>query len=222
MSAPGPVRAAEDSRSNWETPDELLACTKCKNPLPPTLEFFGPKPAKANKLDSWCRSCVRERARLNQQKRRLETPELVREEKRRHAQSPVGRETKRVYSAVDNHKRRQSSGLPFIWSRKLWDRCRADWLYLCAYCGAKPESLWQDHFVTLSDPQCPGTVPWNMVPACAFCNLSKSRSRPERWLRNTVRLFAITNYLERQAAIFRPQPEGLSVGPTVRLWEWKA
>lgn len=52
----------------------------------------------------------------------------------------------------------------------------------CAYCGQVGE-LSQDHYVPLSDPDCPGTVVRNILPACIGCNSSKKNLQPSQWLR---------------------------------------
>lgn len=52
----------------------------------------------------------------------------------------------------------------------------------CAYCGGDG-ALSQDHYVPLSDPDCPGTVSWNTLPACLSCNSSKKNLPPAQWLR---------------------------------------
>ena len=50
----------------------------------------------------------------------------------------------------------------------------------CAYCGSTGV-LAQDHFIPISNPDCPGTIPGNIVPACTKCNSSKCGNHPDRW-----------------------------------------
>ena len=40
-------------------------CTKCKNELPATLEYFSPEKRKANGLNSWCRSCRNNKVKVH-------------------------------------------------------------------------------------------------------------------------------------------------------------
>lgn len=58
----------------------------------------------------------------------------------------------------------------------------------CAVCG-RPPGLWHtlsaDHWVPLTSPDCPGTVPWNIVPLCHGvdgCNNSKGNRNAREWL----------------------------------------
>lgn len=73
------------------------------------------------------------------------------------------------------------------WQRaiKYFDGC-------CAVCG-RPPGLWHaivaDHWIPLTSPNCPGTVPWNMVPLChdkkdgsGGCNNAKYNTDPAEWL----------------------------------------
>jgi 5-methylcytosine-specific restriction endonuclease McrA len=173
------------------------ACTKCKTTYPATLEFFGPSKPSANGLTSWCRVCVRERARLNRAKLRA-TPDGQKKilvQKQRYAKSPRGRETKRIRSHTDNHKRRQRRlAVPFKWQPEDWQACLAAFGNCCEYCDAAV-TLHQDHFIPLSDPACPGTIPTNMVPACQQCNLSKGSRHPHQWVRDQLRLVRIAGIL---------------------------
>lgn len=95
--------------------------------------------------------------------------------------------------------------LPCLWTSVYIDYALAWWGHTCAYCGTLvQEGLWHrlhwDHFIALSDPLCPGTVPWNMLPSCGssrrsgtgrdvpLCNPSKGKLSPEVWLlRMTMR-----------------------------------
>lgn len=58
----------------------------------------------------------------------------------------------------------------------------------CAVCGRRPGddcTLAMDHWQPLSGPDCPGTVPHNIVPLCHGqngCNNSKHDRQPEEWL----------------------------------------
>lgn len=150
----------------------MLTCTHCKVDYPPTLEFFGPNQKKLNGLSSWCRSCMRDRARRVQTWRRKHDRVKLLAEKQRHLQSPQGREWKRLASLVDNHRRR-AKHLPFQWSLASWKACLTWWKNRCAYCGKRRRRIEHDHVIPLSNPTCPGTVPWNIVPACITCNRKK-------------------------------------------------
>lgn len=180
----------------------LAMCTRCFAEFPADLKHFPPFPRKANGLNSHCRQCERKRAREAQAKRRSDPVEKLRvlEEKRRHSNSAKGRETKRRQSETYNHRRRQRHlALPWLWTPELWEKCKADWCNRCAYCGATGE-MTQDHFVPIMGANCPGTVPWNMVPACITCNTSKKHRPATDWCKDTIRLAAIVSYLQSQGA----------------------
>lgn len=98
--------------------------------------------------------------------------------------------------AIYAHKRRQRyRDMQWDWTPALWELAKAEWDNSCAYCGTKTEKLTQDHFIPISDPACPGTVPHNMVPACNSCNGRKSNKLPDEWVSDKDRLLAITNWL---------------------------
>lgn len=90
-----------------------------------------------------------------------------------------------------NHKalkRRQS--LPRNYTKKDW-RYAVDYFgNRCAVCGRKrvhwrDYQLVQDHWIPVSDPLCPGTIPTNIVPLCHGphgCNNQKHTKRPEEWI----------------------------------------
>jgi hypothetical protein len=78
--------------------------------------------------------------------------------------------------------------LPMAFSAADWDDALDYWGYQCAICS-RPRGLWhtlaQDHWIPLSDPRCPGTVPTNILPLChgeGGCNNSKGNKDPIRWL----------------------------------------
>lgn len=177
---------------------ETKACTKCGQVKPMTLEHFQAKKEMTCGFNSWCRDCIRASARVRQAKRRADPVqrERVMDEKRRHLQSPRGREWKRSASLIENNIRRQR-GRPgeYLWSLALWLQAVADFGGRCAYCDGD-KKLSQDHFIPLAAPNCPGTVPWNIVPACRSCNASKASRPAEQWVKDSVRLARIVAYLE--------------------------
>lgn len=78
--------------------------------------------------------------------------------------------------------------LPIAFSNSDWEDALDYWGYQCAICG-RPRGLWhtlaQDHWIPLSDPRCPGTLPTNILPLChgeGGCNNSKGNKDPIRWL----------------------------------------
>lgn len=86
--------------------------------------------------------------------------------------------------------RRQAKrrNLPSTFTASDWQRCLEYFNHRCAICG-KPRGLWHtlamDHWIPLSDPQCPGTVVTNMLPLChgeMGCNNSKGSKPPLDWL----------------------------------------
>lgn len=170
----------------------MVTCTKCKIEKPGDTEHFSPNHKKRNGLSSWCRECMRTRAREKMRERRADPVERikVKEEKRRHYLSAKGKEMKVRSMARDNARQRHSKTeerfgkeMVWVWTPELWEECKARFQG-CAYCGVSPEgvTIEQDHFIPLSHPDCPGTTPWNMVSACQHCNRSKGALHPRDWL----------------------------------------
>jgi hypothetical protein len=82
-------------------------------------------------------------------------------------------------------RRARKRGLPNAWSVDSAERAK-DWFgNRCAVCEA-PFGLFTkihwDHWVSLTNPKCPGTVPTNMVPLCSTCNLQKLNRDAAAWL----------------------------------------
>jgi 5-methylcytosine-specific restriction endonuclease McrA len=164
----------------------LARCTRCHEIKPLTEDSFFPNAKKITGFCSWCKACNREHAKIRQRKRRKDPVgrRRILAEKKRHSRSEKGRETKRKQSLIDNNKRRQKTmSLPYNWTDELWASCQEMWDNKCAYCG-KGGKLTQDHFIPLSSPRCTGTVPENMVPACARCNSSKGATLPSTWIKD--------------------------------------
>lgn len=78
--------------------------------------------------------------------------------------------------------------LPDTFTERDWQRALEYWGYKCAVCG-RPRGLWHtlaaDHWIPLTSPDCPGTIPTNIIPLChgeGGCNNSKRSKMPEVWL----------------------------------------
>ena len=167
MSAPGPVRAAEDSRSNWETPDEVFSALH---------KVFGfTLDGAADETNSKCRDY-------------LTGPCRDSEDCICGLCALWGGET--------------------VWINPPYGRGIEEWIYKCI------EESTHSTVVALlpanTDTQWFKSVWWGAA---------------EIWfLTGRVQFVGTTssNPGGSMVAIFRPRPKGLSAGPTVRLWEWKA
>lgn len=100
-----------------------------------------------------------------------------------YAQSAHG---KNVRLAAHHRRRARKACLPNVFTQSDWEICLNYWHGRCAYCGKQAEGLWatvnREHFIPLTSPDCPGTVRWNMLPACEHCNLSKRAAPPREWI----------------------------------------
>lgn len=99
---------------------------------------------------------------------------------------------RRHQKAVTGRRKARKLNLPDNFTTNDWENCLDYWGGCCAYCG-RPPGLWHtlamDHFIALSSPDCPGTIPINIVPAChsrrdgeGDCNRGKHNKPPEQWL----------------------------------------
>lgn len=85
-------------------------------------------------------------------------------------------------------RRTRKQSLPNTFSVADLQRAHEYWGGICPCCGKQIYDLFgeisphADHWIPLSSPNCPGTVPWNMVILCSRCNLSKSDKEPRIWV----------------------------------------
>lgn len=92
------------------------------------------------------------------------------------------------YKERARKRRAQKASLPDIFTGQDWRYALNWWHSVCAYCGNGPSlfdlhrTLHMDHFIPLTSPNCPGTIPANMVPACQSCNLAKHNRDALAWL----------------------------------------
>lgn len=80
-------------------------------------------------------------------------------------------------------------GLPDDFTESDWQFALDHFYGRCAVCGRPPgffHKLALDHWIPISDPDCPGTVPHNIVPLChgvGGCNNRKRHTKPQEWLK---------------------------------------
>jgi 5-methylcytosine-specific restriction endonuclease McrA len=76
------------------------------------------------------------------------------------------------------------NSLPKTFSSQHWNRALMYFNNGCAVCGQSFESIKsnKDHWIPISHPDCPGTIPLNMICLCGSCNSSKSDLHPQEWL----------------------------------------
>lgn len=84
--------------------------------------------------------------------------------------------------------RARKRSLPDTFTAADWQAALDHFGGCCAVCG-RPPGLWHtiaaDHWIPLTAPDCPGSVPWNIVPLChgdGGCNNSKCDRNPNEWL----------------------------------------
>lgn len=87
-----------------------------------------------------------------------------------------------------DHYRLRKRALPNQYSAAERRRAMDYWSGTCAICG-RPPGLWHtvalDHWVPISHPDCPGTIPTNMIPMCHGndgCNNHKHAKDPFQFL----------------------------------------
>lgn len=119
--------------------------------------------------------------------RHMKYPELRRQEKRRHEERHPER-TRDHYRIRDQRNRAKELGLEATMRTNDWLACVRYFDGVCAYCGKPPGlfdmgmTLHADHFIPLASPGCPGTVAYNIIPACQDCNSQKGDQNPYVWV----------------------------------------
>lgn len=79
-------------------------------------------------------------------------------------------------------RRARKQNLPDEFTAEDWLYCLDYWEHQCAVCG-DDKKFHADHWIPLSNDDCPGTVVDNMIVLCEHCNETKHAIKAERWLR---------------------------------------
>ena len=193
------------TNTNIDPVTGLKTCTKCQVAQP--LDAFYKDAKKSSGLGSHCKTCVNATRECY---RGTPAHDAV---ERRYRGSAKGRATQRKNNLLNRTKetfkaakrvglaryRARQRGLPATHRPRDERFLRAYWNNACAICG-EHAGLWKvialDHWIPISSPQCPGTVPGNMLPLCHArkgiqgaipdCNVSKSVKEPLGWLREKL------------------------------------
>ena len=123
--------------------------------------------------------------------------------------------TQRLKTLHAHHRRARLRSLPAAYPPAAWRDALDYWHSCCAVCGEIPGLFWMlvpDHWIPLASPDCPGTVPWNIVPLCngtTGCNNRKGGKPPHAWLiatfgqsKGTTILRRIQRFLHQMATIY--------------------
>lgn len=129
------------------------------------------------------------RARKNENYRQWYVANTERQREYHREWSKANRAKRTWYTA---RRRARKRFLPDTLTAADWQAALDHFGGCCAACG-RPPGLWHaivpDHWIPLVAADCPGTVPWNIVPLChttkdgeGGCNNSKRHREAAEWL----------------------------------------
>lgn len=182
---------------------QLKRCSTCQQEKPPA--DFCRSRGMDDGLHYTCRACrriqqrsyfLKNRARLLAKQKKYRAANTEKCNATVRAWMKVNRPYRKAYEAeyrkLDRYKHRakirllqrraRKRGLPATWNREHAAAAETFFGGRCAVCGESCEVIHWDHWVPLSSSACPGTVPGNMVPLCALCNLRKAYRDAAAWL----------------------------------------
>ncbi len=157
-------------------------CTKCEKTYPRTLEHWQKSSHSKDGLQHWCRQCTRQYARDNREHYNKYHAEYRKANHEKRAKQDL------IDQAIRRERKRKlvKDFTPSDWQRALnyFNGC-------CAVCGRPLADLFgtrtasYDHWIPVVSPDCPGTIPTNIVPLCSGldgCNQSKGSKIADEWL----------------------------------------
>jgi hypothetical protein len=159
----------DDQQEQLRQDEPFKTCPRCHKLFARTLGFFYKDSTKPDGLSSMCQACIRDNVKVWSRANPTRT---------------------RKNAIISSHRRRaRKRNLPDSFTPADWQRALDYFHGCCAVCERPLNGIFHsahaDHWIALSDPNCPGTVPTNMVPLCGGtggCNQSKN-DRPARvWL----------------------------------------
>ncbi len=175
-------------------------CQICAEIKPATIEYFYPDRSNKGGLQHICKTCDKAKSYAYRQEpeRKQKARDRAREwyqnnpeQHRENTRAWLKKNPARAkHIAVVRRRRYQSrkEALPTTFTSADWDRAKSYFGECCAVCGRSPglfNGLAMDHWIPLASPDCPGTIPTNIVPLCEGwdgCNPSKQHRNPIQWL----------------------------------------
>lgn len=207
-------------------------CTKCREEKPATNEYYNVDKKRKDGLYPQCKVC---RQKIRVDKRALNPEKIAEYHRNYFQQNRAYlveyhqnynkenatylSEHKRKYRQENKHLSRNSSHrrrarercLPQEFTVKDWQNCLEYWHGCCAVCGRQFNNLFgthtaaADHWIPVNHPDCPGTIPANIVPLChgrGGCNNRKQNRNAEQWLKEMFGKTKAASILKRIQAYF--------------------
>lgn len=160
---------SKDEQREFQKMEPTKICPRCKKVLPRTAKHFYGDSSKPDGLSSMCQACTRANVHIWA----VENPDRVR----------------RYMAIASNRRRARKRNLPDNFTSSDWQRALHYFKGCCAACQRPMNGLFHaphaDHWIPLSSPECPGTIPENMIPLCGGtdgCNQSKNAKDAAEWL----------------------------------------
>jgi len=183
-------------------------------------ESYAADPSRSSEASHKWYMANKDKRREYNQEYRAANPDLYRQHGRNR---PSRKEYNNAWRTANGLKVRayrsaraaRKRSLPDTFTAADWQAALDHFGGCCAVCG-RPPGLWHilaaDHWIPLSSPDCPGTVPWNIVPLChgtGGCNNSKWNRCAGEWLVDKLgqrKGRAIQRRIEDWLTSVRPQP----------------
>lgn len=191
----------------------LKSCSTCGREFPPTADYFYRDKQKPGGLHSQCKTCrnitQKDYREQNREKRNEQCRDWYIKNREHHRKkhkewreknSESRNEKRRDWCrhnlerarTTNNRRKARKLTLPDALTHEQWQYALAYFNNCCAVCGRQLNGMFHrpaaDHWIPLSNPECPGTVAENIVPLCHGqngCNNAKHDRDPAEWLTET-------------------------------------
>ncbi len=186
--------------------EQTKICTKCKQELPATREYFYYDKKKTDGLFNACIECSKNIRKQSRLRKLSENPnydkdchyrykdkrnkcsrdwfknnrEYAIEKHKQWLATEKGQKLLKYYKIKDTQRRRTiAKKVINDLTIDQWNRCLEEFKFCCAYCGKKLVQITIDHFIPLSNN---GELSvWNVLPCCFSCNSSKNNKDFFEW-----------------------------------------
>lgn len=180
-------------------PEGYKYCWGCLTAFPASPEFFAKHTAIKDGWHHRCRRCssLKRQAYYQANRESFNRRATIYRRKNRHS-----------YIVYAQKRRARKKELPDTFTKRHWELCLIYWNGKCAVCGYPFNDIFgetkehADHWIPIKHPDCPGTIPDNMVCLCNSCNSSKSYLHPEEWVNRIYSARVSKKILKRIEAYF--------------------